>query len=546
MKKVHVEGAPDVEHLRSPAAHRIAELAEKSQLLLSHYEHRVRLPVPEAWLPQGRPDLEGEASWRAGVLPEPKYQAFRHDLLIGSFHPGHRAKWTAHELCHALVGFAYRPDATPFFFALGAWLAELLPVTLYYFLDEAGLRRCPRHAGGGPLYGTFCAACEETAKQGAVDDEGHERWQRQARAFMEAELAAVHRSVREGRVVSHRHATLDLGSDALAYAAGHTPRLRSPEFGFFAEAFFQGANTGCHDNFESLEARIWALFEDLCGGAPASPLAGQRWDYICQDLAFRLLSIEAECDDELREAMRGAVMPLVESRSEAGVRASVEAYRALFDAWELPPTEEVFAVGYDLVDGLGRGVTQVAEGLRSAAPRAFAILCDDGDPMDVARVFVREDGPVRAPIGRRFARFVRAHAPHTAADDLARLEAALTHPRAADAETDSLLVTGGMDDNHGEVLRLSGGVVLETFAFDVLEDTAAPLDEPLHLVVHTRAFGVDLMEVSSPVFTYLSVLASEGTAPPPEDPEVRASLPQLREAGVVVPARYGLVDADRG
>lgn len=546
MKKVHVEGAPDVEHLRSPSAHRIATLAAESQLLLSHYEHRVRLPVPEAWLPEGRPDLDGETHWRAGVLPEPKYQAFRHDLLIGSFHPGHRAKWTAHELCHALVGFAYRPDASPFFLTLGAWLAELLPVTLYYFLDEAGLRRCSRHEGGGPLYGTFCSACEDAAKQGAVSDARTTQWQEEARAFMQAELDAVHRSRRAGRILSHRHATLDLGSDALAYAAGHARRLTSPEFAFFAEAFFQGAHTGCHNTLESIEARIWALFEDLCGGPSASPLVSQRWDYVCQDLAFRLLSIEAECDDELAAAMRGTVTPLVESRSEAGVRASVQAYRALFDTWELPPVEEVFAVGYDLVDGLGRGVAQVEEGLRSAAPRAWALLCDDGDPLDVARVFVREDAPVRAPIGRRFARFVAQHAPHTAAHDLARLESALTHPRAADAEADSLLEPFGRDLASDQPLRLAAGVALESFAFDVLEDETSPRSEPLHLVIHTRAFGVDLVEVSSEVFAYLSTLATEGEALPSQNPEVRASLPQLRDAGVVVAARYRLTDEVRG
>src|SRR5690349_7338010 len=147
-RPLHVPGSPSPEHQRSRAAQRVAQLAVKSSLFFTNFEHRARVTLPATWLPEGA--TEPPLSFQGGVLAEPKYQAFRHDLLIASFHPGHRAQWTAHELCHALVGFAYRPGAPLLFHALGAWLAELLPVALWYFFDEAGLRKCERHEGQGP------------------------------------------------------------------------------------------------------------------------------------------------------------------------------------------------------------------------------------------------------------------------------------------------------------------------------------------------------------------------------------------------------------
>ena len=155
-----VDGAPDHELSRSPAAARVGRLAAASGLALNHFEHRVHLPVPDHWLPDDRADLGGTG----GHLVEHKYAHHRNDDLLGSFNPGHRAKWTAHELCHGLAGFAWRPGATPLFHALSARLSEVVPVALWYFFDEAGLRRCPDH--DGPLFGLYCPACEAAATQG--------------------------------------------------------------------------------------------------------------------------------------------------------------------------------------------------------------------------------------------------------------------------------------------------------------------------------------------------------------------------------------------
>ncbi|MEZ4431401.1 MAG: hypothetical protein R3F65_03235 [bacterium] len=245
-----IPNAPDVELWRSPAAARVGVLAAASGLGLSHFEFRRHLAVPDHWVPADRPDVFGEPYWQGGRLVEPKYGAFRHDDVMGSFHPGHRAKWTAHELCHRLVGHAWRPDASPLFLALGARVAELLPVVLYYFLDEAGLRRCEVHSG--PLFGLFCGACEAAAREGMAEGVDAS-WFARGRAFLDAELAAVERSRRLGRPVSHRWVTLDLMSDALGYVGAHGPRLGSRVFGRFME-LFPGDRT--HDSLDGIVARV--------------------------------------------------------------------------------------------------------------------------------------------------------------------------------------------------------------------------------------------------------------------------------------------------
>ena len=110
-------GAPSGEYTRTPVAARVGHLAARDGLFLFHFERRAHLPLPEAWVPPDREDLTLPPTWEDGVLAEAKYQSFRHDLALASFHPMHRAKWTAHELCHGLVGFGWRPGASTFFHA---------------------------------------------------------------------------------------------------------------------------------------------------------------------------------------------------------------------------------------------------------------------------------------------------------------------------------------------------------------------------------------------------------------------------------------------
>ena len=465
MPSFGIVNAPDAELWRSPAAARVGRLAARSGVFLTHFEFRRHLSMPDHWVPPERGDLFGEPYWQGGRLVEPKYGPFRHDDPLGSFHPGHRGKWTAHELCHRLVGHAWRADASPLFLALGARLAELLPVVLYYFLDEAGLRRCDVHSG--PLYGLFCRGCEVAALGGAsgVVDEG---WYRRGRAFLEGELAAVAKSRRLGRPVSYRYTTLDLQSDALAYVHAHRRRLGSRVFGRFAELFPSGGR--CHGSLDGIEGRVWEVFDDLIGGREASALVGGREAWVAQDVAWRLLMVGEVCEGEVAGAIEGLVEGL--AGDPGGVAGVIAGYEGLFEDFIIPEPVDVFATGYRLPGGYGFAVGQVVEGVGSVLPVTAGLLGDG--LVGAVEGFVRGEVAVRGALGRRFAGFLAGGGAvgleggvgggvAGVVGDVARYEAAV-----ADAGGDGVgdaLGEGavGVDDR----VRLGGGVELLGVSCDV-------------------------------------------------------------------------------
>lgn len=444
------EGAPPHELARSPAAAEVGRLAASAGMFLFHHEHRVPLELPDAWGPAD------DADWVDGVLPEPKYGAFRHDLRIGSFHPGHRAKWTAHELCHALVGFGWRPDAPPLWVATAARLCELAPVVLWYFLDEIGLRRCPRHTG--PLFRTFCADCERAASAGpdpAFELGRAEALAREAAAFLEAELAAVARTRRLGRPAPHVFGSLDLCSDGLAYGAAHGPRLRSEAFSAWFERFVPPGDPGVHASLDDLEGRVVAVLRAVAQGEPLA-LTGARAGWVAQDLGQRLLDVWAQT----AEPCAGELLAVVDALAAGGTAAEAfAAYVELHEAWDLPEPEAVFAVGYP-VDAAPHGARSVGRGLGTVVPVALAAAEDAG--VDVVGRFAEADlrGRARRPLGARFARWIAEAWPGSVAD-LARYEAAL---RTARGEPElAALGADGVDE-----LRLAEGVEVHRFGFDVV------------------------------------------------------------------------------
>ena len=416
-------GAPAHEFLRSPASTRVGRLASRQGLFLFHFEHRTRAPV----IAGDTGSIEEAPEWVDGVLPEPKYAAFRHDLAVGSFHPGHRAKWTTHELCHALVGFAWRPEAGRLFHATAARLAELLPVALWYGLDEVRLRRCPVHAGQGPLHQTFCRSCEEAAfKPALVRGARDRRFVEQAHLFLEEELAAIAKTRRLGRPVAHRWGAIDLCSDGLAYAVSHEERLTSDVFGRFAQRFLVHSG-GWVSTLEALEARVVEVADALCEQAPLSPLSPSpqegRWRWTIQDLAWRLHVIGASLDGDRAREVESILEDLAsQPAGEEAVASAVTRYALLARDGDAPGAEDVFAVGYDLPGGYGRCVPQIADGLGSVVPLTLGLM-DDAMPDQVDR-FVEQDEAVRVPLGERFAA-------HLTGDlgQLARYESALRSVR---------------------------------------------------------------------------------------------------------------------
>jgi hypothetical protein len=529
-------GAPAWELSRSPAAATVGRLAEASGLFCFHFEHRVRLPLPEHWVPEGRPDLGEAPGWQAGVLAEAKYQAFRHDLLLGSFHPGHRAKWTAHELCHGLVGFAWQPGATPFFHALAARLAEALPVALWYFLDEAGLVRCAEHQGGGPLHGDFCPACEDAAARGPISDAAAERWLSDGRAFVLREIDAVMRSRARGRSEPHRLGSLDLASDGLAYAAAHGPRLDSEEMERYVGAFF-APGQGHQADLDALAARVLELTDALTLGAPAAPLATDRWRLITQDLGFRLLEVRSESDGEILEVLDGLIDRLATAPGPDAVVAAWDAYAGLYNDWVLPTPEDVFATGYDLPSVPGRSVRQLAEGVASACPGTWEAL--DTERGAVMTRFVAHDALVRAPVGRRFAAWMRETRPGALAD-LASYEAALAHPPPPDAQ--ALTLGSEPELGLGEAVALNGGVELLSLGHRIEPgDDGVPRCAEAQAVNLALLRGLDgdvaVFELPPAVAASLEALRSQPADPSSVGLDI-AEAATLRHHGILVPERW--------
>lgn len=515
---------------------------------------------PEHWLPEGRGDLgDQQRGWRGGRLIEPKFFSFQLDRRIGGFHPGYRGKWTTHELLHGLVGFGFAPGRSLLWHATSARLSELLPVALYYTLDEAGLRRCPRHSA--PLFGAFCAACEAASWEGADPNADPAAWVQAARRFVDRELAAIARTRRLGRVVAHTYATLDLSSDGLAYAASHGPRLQSQRFAAYVDRFFSEGD-GLHTSLDAQIARVEEVFAALCQAtlgsdtAAPAPLQGHRWRWVAQDLAWRVHLILEEAEGEVVRALDDHVLTPLESALHEGgeddVQQAIVGYRGVASEWVIPPASALFAVGYALPGGLGRDEAQVSAGVFSALPGTCALLGDLAE--ELAGEFAWEDPLVRAGIGVRFAAWLpdalASEDEHPALDQ-ARFEAAIVHAPPADHEEQTLRSTPGAST---AVARATGAhcvVVHHAVSTDpeaLAVDGAAPLEDPLALVVQRQADGeVAVFQVSAQAAAALTpeTPSVELGQAVPLDAAAWAAVPEgeraaLLDLGVVVPTAWPL------
>lgn len=420
---------PAKEYHRSPAAALTAKFAQEAGLFHFHFERRTHQALPESWVPSHQPELAEPPQWSEGILPEAKYQSFRHDLPIASFHPHHRAKWAAHELCHGLVGYGWRSDATPFFHALAGRLAELLPVALWYFFDEAHLQRCPIHHGQGALFRAFCADCEAIASATPDDPQALTRLS-EGVSFVERELAAVAKSRRLGRPIDHHWTTINLSSDGVAYAQGHRQRLSSPLFHEYA-ARFTTPGAGRHDTLDALEERVIDVMTALLGlGAPRplapTPVHG-RWRWMSQDLAWRLL-LEAHHRESkdvhgLLDGLEALYLRTLDTKlppqelqilGEDTMQTLITTYSDLARVHHnLAPPADLFATGYPIPSGPPQWLG-LADGLETIAPLS-ALVFDDTLPQQIQR-FSAADGWERAPLITRWSRWVdNNHDPRVAA-----------------------------------------------------------------------------------------------------------------------------------
>ncbi len=595
-RRVHT---PERDLLRSPVARRIAELADRRGLFLFDCEARLQLELPEHWLPVSRPDLgvTGEPpTWHRGLLGESKYLSFRHDLLIGSLHPGHRAKWSAHELCHGLVGFAWRTDASALFHALAARLAEVLPVAVWYFFDESGLSRCPRHAHQTEVGPGFCAACEDTQARGPRKLNDADRdFVLRGKAFVASEIAAIRKAIKTGAPVYTPHGGIDLMTDGLNYASAHLARLRSPETSSFMAHFFPTPGRGRFDTLEAMLDHVEALASHLAAVALGEvrddddtsdtpvrePSIGALVRvvpcnvHIAQDLGSRILQVAADAEGECHAQLLSLVARLgeatvaaergqgdVHARMVAAIVETIRGYIGLFEDWELPPAEEVFATGYrlplgvenisddDVLGGfpdLGLSRQSLVDGLASACPASMERL-QLADRLDaLLDGFLVERPPSRRPLSRRFLEFVRA-LPAAARPDaetlgLLVLETAITDAAPPDPG-ELTLGFDAVDLEPGDTLALAKGVELVRCGMDagglLMQGQANPGGPHDFLVRRDAGDQVGLVALTSTLASRIeagplpALEVLEGTGRSPE-------LLALVEECLVVPSRHALL-----
>jgi hypothetical protein len=577
-----VRSAPSEDILRSPAALVVGRLASAHGLHLFNYEARVELEWPDAWLPDDRPDLGVDGLpplWDRGVLPEPKYAAFRHDLLTGSLHPGQRAKWTAHELAHGLVGFAWDAEGSTLFHALAARLAEALPVALWYFWDEAWLHRCPRHAAARLVGPAWCPDCEVAARTPffattppphAVPDAEPGRWLSEGMDFLRREVDATLASARRGAPVFSPWGSIDLMADGLAYAGAHAHRLRSPEFQSWIARFCvpSPARAGWHSTLESLAERVLAVAEAILHGAPLVPETPRTpLGHVLTDLGLRILQVTADTDGECWQELDRLVVRLADAaqRDEVGapevaaeaIAETIAGWEALHAEYELPDADALFAVGTSLPAASGDtepvrrglGLRALRAGLETVCGRTIGLLCEAGDltPLDADALpcedliadFAYESDVSRARLGRRFAAWLTQR-DHPLAD-VARLEAAI----GCAEPPDPALLTLGWDGADPDGLRLARGVELVESERDtaaIVMHGAAPDEATVGprawLVRRDAADQIGLTAVSAGTASAVreEFLTEDGAL----DAQAAYELNLLAEEGFVVPDRWSL------
>ena len=426
----NIINAPEEELNRSTAASRVGALAHASGLFLSHFERRHHLELPEAWLAQDRIDLLGQAHWHRGKRVEPKYSYFRYDSPLGSFHPSHRAKWTAHELCHGLVGFAWAPGKSRFFHHAAARLSEVLPVALWYFFDEADVNRCAIHKHQGMLFGDLCWDCEKAAlvpPRGKVD----EALMHAGEEFVRAEIDAVERSIKTGKMYEHHYGTLNLARDGAAWAAAHHMRLVDPEYARFRELFLNH-HTGYFSDLESLRDRVLSVMDHLTGKAKVEPWQAESSTWIVHDIADRIFTIQKDCEDEVAKHLWRIIESMASTPNSAAIELALDHYTELYEHYYIPPPEHVFGLGYTVSSFYGNCIESVMDGLKSGAPETSKKL---GEKLnELTRTFIQVATVRRQHITEGF--FTAIQNQLSEFDrDLLMYESAMFNPKALDFES---------------------------------------------------------------------------------------------------------------
>lgn len=399
-------GAPLAEVVATPFGLRAVCVAANAGSALVHHELRVRPDWPATW--QADEDVADaqDGVWDAGVLHAGKYAAFLQDEPFAGFNPGHLAKWTPHELCHRAGAFFWRDDATAWEWYLGARLNELVPVSLWYGLDQAlrGDSEPFEAATAARTPGVTLADCQwwDTTPSDAALQVAAARLQDAARHFTrEWDAITLERAGARPVAVSHPElrASLDASSDAMAYVVGHARRLPA-----MARLMGSVLTPGVHydTTIEAYATRTEALFDALVFGALqfepalAAPRRDARrvWDWLQRTATLgemhlrTILRRHADVQQALAGAWSGAPLDLAtwQGHVQGALRAGDQAI-VFADGWRGgAPTEAV--------------LQQVNDGFASLSAHLPGWLQDQTDA--VSRAALDDTLWTRAPFAARW------------------------------------------------------------------------------------------------------------------------------------------------
>ncbi|MGB0645571.1 MAG: hypothetical protein ACPGQS_00275 [Bradymonadia bacterium] len=536
-----IENAPASELARSTSASRVALASDASGLFLTHFESRFHLDAPETWNAPDRPDLAGTAYWARGQRIEPKYAHFRYDAPLGSFHPSHRSKWTTHELCHGLVGFAWRSNQSRFYHHAAARLSEVVPVALWYFFDEVDVNRCDTHAEKGLLFGELCAQCEIASHTPTHRNPDSSLIHRGVQ-FVQDEVNAVFHSIESGQMVEHRYQTLNLARDGAAWATAHEGRLNSTLYAWFRELFLTPTQ-GAFSSLEELAQRVLDVTEHLATGRVLKPWSADRNTWIAHDIADRMLTICAQCEGEAHDQLKTMIVALADAPTERGINHAIEAYESLFDDFYIPPPAECFGVGYQLPKGYGHHHETLMEGIKSACPESTKALGERLKTMTTS--FSSQRTAIRRGLALEFAAYSTAHVSAFEASLLA-YEAMMAHPLPIDFVTEHF---GKVAHSKWRTFLVGDDVSFLSLDYDIhaylsglrsLEESQRP--KPVNLVMRpTPDQDALVIELSDEDFSVLKTSAAKREIIPGGRLS-KESLPALLEFGIIRPSRQLCVD----
>jgi hypothetical protein len=404
---------PVGEVVASPMGMRAIALAAQQGGSSVHLELRADVPWPDAFADARHHDIatDPHGYWDRGILHTGKYRGFFADAPLGVWNPNHMAKWGPHELMHRAVGFLWRHDHSRFEAYLGARLNELVPVVLWYGLDEA-MR----------LDGRGWSRAEAARSPSAPVNEA--RWRigddselralaakgvaplRSGLAHFAREWRAIEAEAADGVVRSTPAEGLDASSDAIAYVVGHYPRLCSPAFAAYAEHMLREGQD-YEATVGAYMARVEQAFDALLFGAiafDASQAAEARRRRRLLDRCWRVAHHGRIPAHQVERMLASAA-----SRVATG-GVSVEAL-AEWDAEAAAGSpKQAFAVA--LATGHPEDAvwpSEVIDGIASIAP-AWLAWAEEADVLStVLASFARSDAWHRAPLSERLSLAVQRY-----------------------------------------------------------------------------------------------------------------------------------------